>query len=154
MRLTSLFLPCLTVAALALSACHKAPAAKNNKTKRDESSAHQSQEREATESFANAVLAVMAWRRSLPMASSRTDRAAHLKELTTRFQAVPTQDLPPEVLHAWQALQQACAQLGDALASPVPPSAAEMEKLETQGKKAGETLNRWLETQGLGELHF
>jgi hypothetical protein len=153
MSLTASHLLCLAAACFIVG-CHKAPPAKTGKAKRDESSVRQSQEREATESFARAIRRVMEWHHAQPLPKGQAEQAAAVQEFSKRLQSVPSKDLPPEILQAWKALRHASQQLATLLASPAPPSPAELKKLKDEGKKAGETLNQWLESQGFGELHF
>ena len=153
MRPSSLLIPWLA-AALILTGCHKAPAPKTGKAVRAENSARQTQERQATEAFASAMRSVIEWRQTLPVPQNQAARAAAIRELSKRFQSVPTQGLPSEILPAWEHLQQVCQKLGTLLAAPAPPSSAEVIRLQTEGREAGEKLNQWLHSQGFGELHF
>ena len=153
MRPSSLLIPCLA-AALILAGCHKAPAPKTGKAVRAENSARQTQERQATEAFASAMRSVIEWRQSQPAPQDQAARAASISELSKRFQSVPTQGLPSDILPAWEHLQQTCQKLGALLAVPAPASPAEVTRLQTEGREAGEKLNQWLHSQGFGELHF
>ena len=153
MRLSSLLLPCLLAASF-ITGCHKAPPPKTGKAKRDESSVRQSQEREATENFAAAIRKLVEWRHAQPAPQNQAAHAAAVQEFSKRLQSVPIKGLPPEIAQAWKTLQHASEQLGSTLTAPAPPSTAEIQKLGNEGKKAGETLNQWLGSQGFGELHF
>ena len=153
MRFSSL-LPACVVAALLITGCHKSPPPKTGKAKRDESSQRQSQEREAVEDFAAAIRGLVAWRNAQPPAQDQAAHAAAVQEFSKRLQSVPVKDLPPEIVAAWKDLQKASQQLATALSASSPPSPAELKKLGDQGKKAGETLNQWLDSQGFGELRF
>ncbi len=153
MRFSSLLPACLSAAFL-LAACHKSPPPKTGKAKRDESSARQSQEREAVETFASAIHAVVEWRHGQPPALNQAAHANAVQEFCKRLEPVPVKDLPPEIVAAWNDLQKASQQLATALSSSTPPAPAELKKLGDLGKKAGETLNQWLDAQGFGELRF
>ena len=148
-----LVVSCLIITAL-LACCHKAPPSKTGKAKRDESTLRQTTEREAVESFANAVREVIEWRHSQPVQQEPAAHALAVNEFVKRMQSVPTGGLPADVLEAWEALEDTAGKLGAALSSSSPPKAEELKKLENEGKKAGEILNRWLDRQGFGELHF
>ncbi len=153
MSLPPSHLLCLAAACFIVG-CHKAPPAKTGKARRDESSVRQSQEREATENFARAIRGVMEWHHAQPLPKGQAEQATTVQEFSKRLQSVPAKDLPPEVLKAWKALQHASQQLATLLAYPKTPSPTELKKRKDEGKKAGETLNQWLERQGFGELHF
>ena len=154
MRFSSLLhLLCIATVFAAIG-CRKAPPPKTGKARRDESSIRQSQERENTENFATAVRGVMEWHHSLPPPQGQAAHAATAQEFSKRLQAIPSKGLPPDVLNAWQTLQKASQKLAKMLAAPAPPAPAELQKLKGEGKKAGETLNQWLNSQGFGELHF
>ncbi len=153
MRVAPLPLCCIFAVTLLLG-CHKSAPPKTGKAKRDETSQRQSSEREAVENFASAIRAVVEWNHAQPPPKDRAAHAALVKEFARRLHAIPVQDLPPEVLQAWKDLNKSCEHIGAALDKAAPPSADEMKALQTEGRKAGEKLNEWLDSQGFGELHF
>ncbi|MDB6119088.1 MAG: hypothetical protein JWO08_2869 [Verrucomicrobiaceae bacterium] len=142
------------ITACAVVGCRKAPPPKPSKAKREESSVRQSLDRENTKNFANAIRGVMEWHNAQPLPQGQPAHAAVAQEFSKRLQAVPSKGLPPDILGAWQTLQQASQKLATLLTASAPPASADLQKVKEEGRKASETLNQWLASQGFGDLHF
>lgn len=143
---------CIVAAAGLLAACHKAPAPKNARAKREENSQRQTNEREAVEDFVSAIRAVVEWRHGQTPPQTRASRAASVKEFARRLQGIPTSGLPADVVQDWKDLTQSCERFASDLEKSAPSD--QLKKDQVEGHEAGEKLNHWLDSQGFGELHF
>lgn len=132
----------LLLASLMLASCKKKEEKKSSRRQNEEALQRNSSRHLSVTKFADALREILKWRQQ----QTSADKKALATELVKKFEAVPVNGLPEDLLAAWQEVLKAWRTL-----AAEPSLSAEQR---AAGAKAAEMLNQKLAERGIVDVRL